>query len=272
MRRVIVLAVVMSLVMSFAVAAPVAAVAINDTVATAIDISIGTTVTEDTTDATTDGEAGLNDGFCGAPAMEAGVWFEITEPSDVTASFNTEESDYGTGILVFEGDPADGLAQACGPRQVIVSLTGGVTYTLVVFGDGTTTETSGEMILHVEEAIPAPEISVTIDPTGRVNKTGQALISGTVTCTSTDGSGTVFEVFGDVSQRVGRVVIRGFFDSFVEIPCDGSTNTWEAFVFADNGLFAGGKAAAVAIAFGCTDECSEGFAEANIRLRKGGNF
>ena len=36
--------------------------------------------------------------------------------------------------------------------------------------------------------------------------------------------------------------------------------------------FAGGKAAAVAIAFGCTDECSEGFAEATVRLRRGGKF
>ena len=56
---------------------------------------------------------------------------------------------------------------------MIVSLAGGVTYTLVVFGDGTTTATSGEMILHVEEAIPAPEISVTIDPSARVNKVGK---------------------------------------------------------------------------------------------------
>jgi len=268
MRR----AFVAAIVLLFVIVTPVAAQVANDTVAGAIAVSVGTTVTQDTTEATTDGEEGLNDQFCGAPAMDAGVWFEITEPSDVTVSFNTEESDYGTGILVFEGDPSDGLALACGPRQVIVSLTGGVRYTLVVFGDGTTAATSGTMILHVEEAIPPPEISVTIDPTGLVNKSGQALISGTVTCTSTDGSGTVFEVFGDMTQRVGRVLIRGFFDTFTDIPCDGSTHSWEAIVVADNGLFAGGKAAAVAIAFGCTDVCTEGFAEATVKLRKGGNF
>jgi hypothetical protein len=259
-------------VLSFVIVTPVAAQVANDTVAGAVDVSVGATVTQDTTEATATGEEGLNDQFCGAPAMEAGVWFQITEASDVTVAFNTEQSDYGTGILVFEGDPSAGLALACGPRQVIVSLTGGVTYTLVVFGDGTTAATSGTMILNLREAIPAPEISVTIDPTGVVNRSGQALISGTVTCTSTDGSGTVFDVFGDVTQRVGRVLIRGFFDTFTEIPCDGSTQSWEAIVFPDNGLFAGGRAAVVAIAFGCTDECSEGFAEATIRLRKGGNF
>jgi hypothetical protein len=65
------------------------------------------------------------------------------------------------------------------------------------------------------------------------------------------------------------VIIRGFFDTFLETPCDGTTIPWEASVFADNGLFAGGKAATVAIAFGCTDLCSEQFAEATIQLRKG---
>ena len=65
------------------------------------------------------------------------------------------------------------------------------------------------------------------------------------------------------------MIIRGFFDSFLETPCDGATIPWEASVFADNGVFAGGKAATVAIAFGCTDFCSEQFAEATIQLRKG---
>jgi hypothetical protein len=268
MRR----AFVAAMVLTFVIVTPVAAQVPNDSVAGAIDVSVGTTVTQDTTEATAAGEEGLNDQFCGAPAMEAGVWFEITEPSDVTVAFNTEESDYGAGILVFEGDPADGLALACAPGQVVVSLTGAVTYTLVVFGDGTTPATSGEMILHVEEAIPPPEISVTIDPTGLVNRSGEALISGTVTCTSADGSGTVFEIFGDVTQRVGRVLIRGFFNTFTEIPCDGSTQSWEAIVAGDNGLFAGGKAVAVAIAFGCTDVCTEGFAEATVKLRRGGKF
>src|SRR5688500_12388661 len=106
----------------------------------------------------------------------------------------------------------------------------------MVFGGGTTAATSGSMILHVADAIAPPEISVTIDPTGLVNQSGEALISGTVTCTSADGSGTVFEIFGDVTQRVGRVLIRGFFDTFTDIPCDGSTQSWEAIVVADNGL------------------------------------
>ena len=77
-------------------------------------------------------------------------------------------------------------------------------------------------------------------------------------------------MFGQVRQRVGRIFITGSFDTFIDAPCDGSTIDWEAFVLAENGLFAGGKAATVAIAFGCTDFCSEAFLEATVQLRKGG--
>jgi hypothetical protein len=139
----------------------------------------------------------------------------------------------------------------------------------LVFGDGESAATSGEMILRVEEAAPPPDIELTVNRTGTVDRAGVAHIGGTVTCTSEDGSGTLFEVFGDVSQRVGRVIIRGFFGTFIDAPCDGTTTAWQADVFADNGLFAGGKAATVAIAFGCTDLCSEQFVEATIQLRKG---
>jgi hypothetical protein len=38
---------------------------------------------------------------------------------------------------------------------------------------------------------------------------------------------------------------------------------------ADNGLFAGGKGATVAITTGCTDFCSDAFVEATVQLRKG---
>jgi hypothetical protein len=39
-------------------------------------------------------------------------------------------------------------------------------------------------------------------------------------------------------------------------------------VTGSNGKFAGGKAATVAIGFGCTDSCSSGFVEATIQLSK----
>jgi hypothetical protein len=129
---------------------------------------------------------------------------------------------------------ADSLI-TCGPGQIVDQLVGGDEYFLLAFGDGTTAATAGSLKLHIDEAVPPPEISVTINKSGTVDKQGIAHISGTVTCTSENDAGILFEVFGDVSQRVGRVVIRGFFDSFLDAPCDGSTIPWTADVVADNG-------------------------------------
>jgi hypothetical protein len=261
----------LGVILLFTFVTPAAAAAINDEVAGAIAISTGTTVTEDTTlaDTTDPFEDGLNES-CGAPVVEHGVWFEVTVATDSAVLFNVEESDYGAGLMLFPSTVTAASLITCGPGQIVDELLASETYYLLVFGDGSTAATSGEMILRVEVAVPAPDISLTIDPLGIVDRNGVAHISGTVSCTSTDGSGVLFEVFGDLSQKVGRVIIRGFFGSSLDAPCDGTTIPWEASVLADNGLFAGGKAAAVAIAFGCTDVCSEQFVEATIQLRRSG--
>jgi hypothetical protein len=260
----------LAIVLLFTLAAPVAAAAPNDTQGSAIPITTGTTVTEDTTiaDETDPVEEALNE-FCGAPVVEHGVWFSVTVTSDSFVSFDTTDSDYAVGLMLFPSTVSAESLITCGPGQIVEQLIAGETYYLLVFGDGESAATSGEMILRVEAAVAPPEISLTINRSGTVDKQGVAHISGTVTCTSEDGSGIVFDVFGDVSQKVGRVIIRGFFDTFLDAPCDGTTVPWEGSVFADNGVFAGGKAATIAIAFGCTDSCSEGFAEATIQLRKG---
>lgn len=266
MRRAVFLAIVLLLTL----VTPVAAAAPNDTQGSAIPITTGTTVTEDTTlaDATDPVEDALNE-FCGAPVVEHGVWFSVTVGTDAFVSFDTSDSDYAVGLMLFPATVSAENLITCGPERIVEQLLAGETYYLLVFGDGESAATSGEMILRVDEAAPPPEISLTINKSGTVDKSGVAHIKGTVTCTSEDGSGVLFDVFGDMSQKVGRVIIRGFFDTFLETPCDGTTIPWEASVFADNGLFAGGKAATVAIAFGCTDLCSEQFAEATIQLRKG---
>jgi hypothetical protein len=268
MRRALLLAAVLTML----VVAPVAAAAVNDTPATAIEVFLPTTtVTQDTTlaDETDPAETALNE-FCGAPAVEHGVWFEITPTEDTAVSFDVSDSDYAAGIMLFAGTPTPEGLISCGPELIIESLSGGTTYLFMVFGDGESAATSGEMTLHVTEAVPAPEIEVTIDTVAFVNRDGVVRITGTVTCTSQDDSGIVFEVFGDITQRVGRLVIRGSFFSELGAPCDGSTTAWEAFVSGENGIFAGGKAATIAIAFGCTDLCSEGFAEARIQLKRSG--
>ena len=44
--------------------------------------------------------------------------------------------------------------------------------------------------------------------------------------------------------------INGFFFVY-PLECDGATHAWEAYVTADNGLFAGGKAVSVSLIFAC---------------------
>jgi hypothetical protein len=267
MRRALLLAAILSL----AVAAPVAASAINDTPATAIDIPVGSTVTEDTTvaDETDPAETALNE-VCGAPAVEHGVWFEITPTNDAFVSFDTSESDYPVGLMLFVGDATTGSFISCGPEQLVESLAGGTTYLLMAFGFDTESATAGTLRLHVTEVAPPPDIEVTIDKVAFVDRQGVVRLTGTATCTSEDGSGTLIEVFGDVTQKVGRFLIRGFFGTGLDAPCDGSTIQWEAFAVGDNGVFAGGKALTIAFAFGCADLCSEAFAEATIQLRRSG--
>ena len=265
MRRSIAIAVAMLFVL-----VPVAsAAAPNDTVAGAITVAIGTTVTQDTTlaDTTDPVETALNDA-CGAPVVEHGVWFTI-DGTDQFVSFDLNDSDYAAGIMLFEGAPTTDSLVDCGPGRIVDFLASGVTYNVLVFGDGEGPTTAGSMVLRVGEAAPPPEVTLTVDPKGSVDKQGAALITGTASCTSTDGSGILFDIFGQVRQRVGRIFITGFFDTFLDLPCDGTTIQWEAFVVADNGLFAGGKAATVAIATACTDFCSEAFLEATVQLRKG---
>jgi hypothetical protein len=271
MRRSLTAAVAASLLI-LGVAGPAAAAApANDTFAGATPIAFGETISEDTTEANTDAdEVALND-FCGAPVVQHGVWFTFAPSADGFIAFDTRDSNFSAGIMLFAGPNAptgDDLLN-CGPGRIANDVFAGVSYSLLVFGDGLTPETGGNLVFKVETAVPPPDIEVSIDKFGNVDKTGVVRITGTVTCSSETVDPVFFETFGDVTQRVGRVLIRGFFDTISEIPCDGSTTAWEALVFPDNGLFAGGKAATIAFSFGCTDICSQTFTEATIQLKKG---
>jgi hypothetical protein len=78
------------------------------------------------------------------------------------------------------------------------------------------------------------------------------------------------DIFGDVSQRVGRFIIRGSFATS-DIQCDGEVHPWSAEVFPENGTFAGGKALTVTIGFSCgVLFCTDAFVEQTVQLKGGG--
>lgn len=267
MRR----AFIAAIVLTFAIATPVAAAPpANDDLAGSIDVSIGTEITQSTVEATTSAfELSLN-ANCGAPAIGGAVWFTFVADADALVAFDTQDSDFSAGMIVTGEVPAPDAVITCGPGRVVIEALEGETYQIMAFGDGLSDETTGTLVLKVVETVPPPDVEITVDRNATVNRDGVVRLTGTATCTSEDGSGTLVEIFGDVRQRVGRLLITGFFGTFLDTPCDGETRTWEAFAAGDNGIFAGGKAATVAIGVGCTDFCSEAFVEATIQLRRSG--
>ena len=224
----------------------------------------------DTTEATTtQDEIDLNQ-FCGAPVIEHGVWYTSTPTGNGFATIDTTGSNYSTGILVVAGTPGNFTPLACQQGSVSGPFTAGETRYFMVFGDGLSAATSGTMRLQVRAAVEPPVLEVALDPVAGVDRDGAATITGTVTCTAPDGQGVVFEVQGSVRQRVGRGFVDGFFFSPLGIPCDGSTVAWSALAVPDGGKFAGGKAATVAISTGCgPDQCSSGYVESTVQMKKG---
>lgn len=224
-------------------------------------------VQQDTTEATTSEEESALNAFCGAPVLAQGVWFVTTAASTETLVFDVSGSDYTAGILALDGERGGFAPLTCGPGEVRVHVSEGQTIHLLVFGDGISEQTSGNLSLVAGPAPPPPELTLTIDPRGSADWQGTAEVSGTVTCTSVDPGAGLIGVFGSVHQRVGRFFIDGFFDSSVSfVPCDGVTRPWTGAV-EGTGRFSGGRAEVTVSAFACAGlECVDASADATVKL------
>ena len=234
---------------------------------------------QDTSEATTDEvDSALNE-QCGAPATEASVWYQFTAEEDLGVEVFVGESDYTAGVIV-AADTGEGLnVETCGPFSVQFLAAAGVTYQLLIFDDQPGGGNGGNLVLHVEGSPvgPPPEVNLTINPVGFFQKDGDALVSGTFTCT---GEPEFIEMFGQLEQNVGRFTINGFFGLFGEgeipeengepaLTCDGTTQEWTATVHAETGLFRGGKATVEAEVFACGFfDCSESIVSETIKLRR----
>ena len=115
---------------------------------------------------------------------------------------------------------------ACGPTSVAVSGgEPGTTYYVVAFSD---TEVNGGNLSVTFSALPpAPETTLTVDPTGRAFKDGSAQLTGTYSCTNASDYDSDIE--GTLTQRVGRFKVNGFFFVY-PLMCDGQVHPWEALV------------------------------------------
>ena len=242
--------------------------ATNDLWADATTVaSLPFTETIDTTAATTDADdAEANDTFkCGAPATDASVWYAYTPAANEIVIAETFGSSYSSGFIVVAGQPGSFSFVGCGQASMAFFAEAGVTYSMVAIDDQLDEDglNGGDLVVNIYNAPPPPSIEITVDPTGRFNRDGSATVSGTVTCTGS-AEFTALDVY--VSQRVGRINISGWGGTYFD--CDGATHSWSATVHSDNGLFKGGKAANVTIAYACGWDCSEAIVQKTIFLKK----
>lgn len=255
------------MVISLAMAGPVLAAAPpNDLYGGSISIPVGTTVSENTTEATTDADD-VEMNVCGAPAMDASVWFGLEATADSWVAVDVSESNYSAGVFVATGSPGSFEVVACGPGAVAFEAVTGVTYAILAIDDQQDGGgNGGQLILHLEEIPPPPDVSITVNRSGRFDsQTGAAIISGTVTCTGGPAEFSFIEVF--VRQVVGRIFIDGF--GFIEgFTCDGTAQAWSAEVFGINGVFRGGKSLTATFAVACGEFlCGEAYQEFVVQLK-----
>lgn len=266
MKRLTILTSLM-LIVSLAFAAPVlAAPPANDVYAGRVSIAIGDSLTVDTTEATTDADD-VEMNVCGAPAMDASVWYELTATADRFIAIDVSTSTYSAGVFVATGGPGSFVVVACGPGAVAFEAVTGETYAILAIDDQLDgSGNGGTLNIEVTEVPPPPEITLTVNKFGTFNsQTGSATISGTVTCTGGPADFSFIDVF--VRQVVGRFFIDGY-GGVGGFTCDGATQPWSVEVFGYSGTFKGGKALSVSFAFACgTFLCGEGFEERVVQLK-----
>jgi hypothetical protein len=227
--------------------------------------------TQDTTEATLGpDDAALVAGCDGAPPTDASVWFEFTAPQSGGLALDMTASDYAAGAVIATGNPTDGWEVAgCGPGVAGWYADEGVTYTMLVFDDFDTPGNGGTLVMTLDVIPPPPTLDVTVNKTATFNsRTGEATVSGVVTCTPAPGQEEMSFAFLDIqlTQRVGRILIRGY--GGTEVTCDGDQRPWQALIAGDNGLFRGGKAANVTTTVACgAYDCAIDFIETTVQLK-----
>jgi len=247
--------------------AALAAAPTNDTFSGATPVTVGFSEVLDTTEATTDGDDAQLNTNCGAPALDASVWYALAG-SDTGVIVDVSQSDYSAGVLVGVGSPGNLQLVTCGPGAVAFFAAVGTTYYVLAFDDQFDGGGNGGLLsISFNEAPPPPTVDITVNRFGQVNaQTGVATISGTYTCTN----GDFIDVFVDARQNVGRFAILGSGGFFDFGTCDGAPHTWSADVFPQNGKFAGGKTLTLNFATSCgIFECGFGFVEQKVQLRGG---
>jgi hypothetical protein len=248
-------------------AVALAAAPSNDIFAGATAASVGFSEVLDTSEATTDADDAQLNESCGAPVTDASVWYTI-EGANAGVLVDVSGSNYSAGVLVGVGSQGNLVTVACGPGGTAFFAESGTTYYVLAIDDQNDGGgNGGNLSIAFGELPPPPTIDFTVNRTGQVNtRTGVATISGTFSCQNSD----FVEIGVDARQNVGRFVVRGFGSFFDSGTCDGTSHSWSADIYPENGKFAGGKTLTANFSFGCgLFECTGTYVEQTVMLRGG---
>lgn len=240
-----------------------AAAPANDLPAGAVAYAaIPLTIDQDTTEAA----VSADDIGCGSGGEDqATVWYTLTLANTTELLADATGSDYDVGVNVFTGSADAGNLVTCVGGAASFTADAGTTYYLM-FADIEDDKINGGQLHVVIDVAPPPlEVSLTVDAAGKVNpKTGEATISGSLTCSRTADFG---EVDVNLRQAIGRFTIHG--SGLAAPTCGPTPTTWWVSVTGDNGRFGPGKAAADVSAFACdATSCGDASVSASVRLRK----
>jgi hypothetical protein len=213
----------------------------NDNFADRTVIATHTSVAFDTTEATMEDPLDFDATLaaCGLDLRGLGivlqtVWFDFTPTVTETLAVTTNSAVGGWAIVT--GDPGAFVGTGCSfVNNGHVDVQAGVTYHLAI-ADLAGAGHPGTFSLDTPPPPPPPP-ALTIDPSGSVdNHTGQAVITGTITCAPDFGGN--FSIQASAVQRQGRFLLTSFFGAGGT--CTGAPQPWSANSAAFNGLLRSG--------------------------------
>jgi hypothetical protein len=218
-----------------------AAPPVNDDFDAAVEL---TTLPFEAVADTTEATRADDDPFCVGDDGQT-VWYAVRLSVTTELAVDTFGSDYDTTLSAWTGERGSLAEVACNDdaqglqSRIAFTAEAGVTYHLMV---GSFPGTSGgQLVLHGQQPPPPMELAVTLDPAGSVTADGAAVIGGTLSC-SRPGA---LSLVGTLRQQHGSRVTVGSFRTAVD--CTGS-ESWQATVLGETGIYRRGEATGVAVA------------------------
>lgn len=248
-----------------AAASPVAAAApTNDMPSGATSIpSLPFAIDQNTTEASVESD----DVGCGAGGLDAAtVWYSFTPSDDVRVEIDATASDYLVGVNLFAGTADEAGRFDCNNDALAFDAAAGIKYFLLFADVNDDSVNGGTLRAEVGVAPPSLNVSLGVAPTAKVHpKTGQARVTGTITC---DRPAEFAEVSVALRLGTGRFFTIG--SGAAPASCGPAPSAWAAIVTGENGRFTAGSATVDLTGLACDIlTCSETATTAPVRLRRG---